>query len=46
VRFVDDELDQSAPELAEDLERRVDYPEHTTESVVWAGLASAANAVL
>jgi hypothetical protein len=24
---VDDELDQSAPELAEDLEHRVDYPE-------------------
>jgi hypothetical protein len=25
--IVDDELDQSAPELAEDLEHRVDYPE-------------------
>lgn len=27
LEIVDDELDQSAPELAEDLEHRVDYPE-------------------
>lgn len=27
MRFVDDELDQSAPGLAEDLEHRVDDPE-------------------
>ena len=28
LEIVDDELDLSAPELAEDLEHRVDYPEH------------------
>ena len=27
LAIIDDELDQSAPELAEDLEHRVDYPE-------------------
>lgn len=27
LEIVDDELDQRAPELAEDLEHRVDYPE-------------------
>lgn len=27
LTIIDDELNQSAPELAEDLEHRVDYPE-------------------